>query len=220
MSQIYLPITASGLPGSVPTSFVTQAGTAVPVANVLNVLGAGGITTSGAGSTVTITGGSALASSFVTDSGTATPVGGVLNVVTPGGGTEGVMTSGAGNTITVTVIDTSVSGTATTVGATSTVLNVNVPVPLGSAISFRVNIVGNDTAGGVAIGGEALGTFKNFGGVVSVSGQVDTTINRDALLNTGTFSLIVSGTNVQVSVTGVAGHTIDWRGNIDTVSVT
>ena len=42
---------------SIPTSFVTQSGTAVPVGNVLNVVGSNGITTSGSGSTLTITGG-------------------------------------------------------------------------------------------------------------------------------------------------------------------
>ena len=56
MSQAGVLNLASGpVPPTVATSYVTNAGTAVPAANVLNVLGAGGTTTSGAGSTVTIT---------------------------------------------------------------------------------------------------------------------------------------------------------------------
>lgn len=55
MSQFIIGVTAGDLPPSVPESFVTNAGTAVPAANVLNVIGGAGITTSGAGSTVTIT---------------------------------------------------------------------------------------------------------------------------------------------------------------------
>jgi hypothetical protein len=55
MSQILGGGTGTGGGGNVPTSFVTNAGTAIPVANVLNVVGAGGTTTAGAGNTVTIT---------------------------------------------------------------------------------------------------------------------------------------------------------------------
>ena len=47
-------------PPAVATQYVTDAGTAVPAANILNVLGAGSTTTSGAGNTVTITSSSGL----------------------------------------------------------------------------------------------------------------------------------------------------------------
>lgn len=60
MSQIFKPLTSgSPLPPTIPTSFVTNSGTAVPAANVLNVLGstvAAGSTpfqSIGSGSTVT-----------------------------------------------------------------------------------------------------------------------------------------------------------------------
>lgn len=42
------------IPGSVAEAFVTDSGTAIPVLNVLNVVGTNGATTSGSGSTVTI----------------------------------------------------------------------------------------------------------------------------------------------------------------------
>ena len=43
------------IPGNVPTSFVTDSGTAIPSLNVLNVFGGTGATTSAAGNTITVT---------------------------------------------------------------------------------------------------------------------------------------------------------------------
>ena len=62
MSQIYKPLTSSGpIPPVIPTSFVTDSGTAVPAANILNILtndtssqNDNGIQDTGAGNTVTI----------------------------------------------------------------------------------------------------------------------------------------------------------------------
>jgi hypothetical protein len=55
LSQIYKILTSSGpIPSNIPTSFVTNSGTAVPLANVLNILGTAGTSTSGSGNTVTI----------------------------------------------------------------------------------------------------------------------------------------------------------------------
>lgn len=54
MSQAGILSVSSGiLPPSVPTSFTTDAGVAVPVANNLNDFGSGSITTTGVGATVT-----------------------------------------------------------------------------------------------------------------------------------------------------------------------
>jgi len=54
MSNITKRISSGSLPPNIPTSFVTDSGIAVPAANILNVLGDGRATTSGAGNTLTI----------------------------------------------------------------------------------------------------------------------------------------------------------------------
>lgn len=55
MSQFYQGVTSGSLPPAVPLQFTTDSGIAVPAANNLNVLGGSNTTTSGAGSTITIT---------------------------------------------------------------------------------------------------------------------------------------------------------------------
>lgn len=99
----------------------TDSGTATPVADTIEILGATGVTTSATGNTVTITGSE---EDYVTDSGTATSSGNAINIV---GGT-GVSTSGAGSTVTVTATATTPlsfptdSGTATPAANTLNVL--------------------------------------------------------------------------------------------------
>ena len=50
----YWVATNGNVPSNVPINFVTNFGTATSAANVINIVGAGGTTTSGSGNTVTI----------------------------------------------------------------------------------------------------------------------------------------------------------------------
>jgi hypothetical protein len=176
MSQFFVETTSGNLPPSVPTSFPTDSGTAIPVANV-------------------------------------------LNVVTPGGGTQGIMTTGAGNTITISLTDSVLTGTATTVGATTANINVLIPAPTSnSTVNIRASVAGYDQTTGLAVGAEMIGTVVNNAGVVHVIGTPDVTKNNDLGLALTNVDLSVSGTNVQVRVLGVAGKTIQWRAVIDAVT--
>src|SRR6187455_2476093 len=124
MSQAGKLNSAAGpVPPSVATSYQTDAGVAVPVANVLNVLGGEGIDTSGAGNTVTISGEDATAAAtagaankgiasfdsasftvtagFVTLNGSATNIASVNVDANTAPGTDPVLPNGSGQ-ITIT----------------------------------------------------------------------------------------------------------------------
>jgi len=136
------------LDGSVADQYTTDAGVAIPAAGNLNVLGAGGITTSGAGSTVTITAGATIPTSFVTDAGAATPAANILNVL---GGTL-CSTTGAGNTVTINVDATVASQYTTDSGvAVPAANNLNVFGGGGTSTSGAGSTITiNSTGGGLS----------------------------------------------------------------------
>lgn len=175
MSQFYQGVTSGSLPPSVPTSFVTDSGTAIPVGNILNVI-------TGVGAT----------------------------------------TTGAGNTITISLDNTILSGTASTTGFTTANINVNIPVPNNSTTSIRANIAGYDSTADIGVGGELLGAVRNTAGVLTVLGIPDKTKNNDAALSDTNWTLVISGTNALIQVTGTANgggvDVINWRAIIDIVS--
>lgn len=83
--------------GTVATSYVEDAGSAIPTGGVLNIIGGSGISTAGAGNTVTITATSAVPLHFTEDLGSAIPSANNLNIL----GGAGISTSGAGSTVTI-----------------------------------------------------------------------------------------------------------------------
>lgn len=182
------------LDGTVATSYVENSGTAIPSGNVLHVVGGAGITTSGAGNTITITGMSSVPLQFTEDTGTAIPSANNLNVF---GGT-GIKTSGSLSTVTIAV-DNSIVGetiTGNTGGALSpTAGNWNIVggtgvSTAGAGSTLTINVTGggftwvdvtgttqamaintgyvSDNAGLVTL---TLPTTAAFGSVISVVGK-------------------------------------------------
>ncbi len=155
--------------------------------------------------------------SFVTDSGTATPAGNVINVVTPGGGTQGIQTSapGSSNIILIT-LSSQITGTGTTIGATTADVITVTPTDLKS-FSIQCLIAGYDFANDEMLGGELLGNGRK-NGTVTILAVPDKTADQDAPLVAGTYDLVASGGNFVVRVTGVAGRTISWGARLNYVS--
>ncbi len=204
-------------PGSgAATSYVTDSGTATPLAGVLNMFGSTNITTSGAGNTVTIHLSGAVATEYDCNVGIAIPSGGILNVFGAG---FIVDTTGAGNTITISMNNdtngwTLIGGGAFPVFApiTSTGGTIAITHPAPNTINLETTGItpGADTfnadSGSAAF---AAGVLNIFGGSninTSASGNtvitnLDNSVSISGSLTTGT--TITAGTGMIVNAGGI-----------------
>jgi hypothetical protein len=158
MSQAgLLKIPTGSIPPSVPTSFVTNSGTAVPVANVLSILATNGVTDSGAGSTVTISGVNATTSTvgvasfnpldFTVTGGEVSLLSGSAAVQTLTGNSGGVIAPVLGNINTLGTGSITISGAGNTLTTQLTGLTANsVLYGLGTA---TIGLVASGTTGQV-----------------------------------------------------------------------
>lgn len=102
--------------------------------------------------------------------------------------------------------------TATTSDGGGQTQNVTLITPTNAtAITFKVTVVGYNSADDTAIGGEQIGLSRKSGGVVVVVGTNDTFDESDASLNTADWNVIASGATLVIQFVGVAGKSIAWR---------
>lgn len=204
------------LSGALSSSFPTDAGTATPAGGVLNIVGAGGTTTSGAGNTVTVTSGPTIPTSFVTDAGTATPAANILNVL---GGTS-ISTAGAGDTITIDAdADIATTYTCDAGSATPAANNLNV-VGGGSTTTTGAGdtITITSTGGGLswneitAVGPTAMSV--NMGYVANFTSRVQLTLPLTATF--GSVIWIVGKGSGGWQINQNAGQTIHSLDSITT----
>lgn len=152
-----------------------------------------------------------VATSYHTDDGDAVPAANILNILGQTG--SGITTSGAGNTVTINFVASDVVGNVTTVGAQTLTL---LSVPLGSSAgvyTVDIKIVAFCTAGPDANNGNGY----TVTGAVLTSGVTATKLGTEAIDEFEGIVAIVrpvfttSGNNAIITITGLAGDTINWR---------
>lgn len=135
--------------------------------------------------------------------------------LTSTGGT--ITVTGGVGTLNVDVVG-SMSGTTTTVGAVTGDV-ITFPIPSGQVASFDVLIVGNDAAGTLGMGYSLFACARNPSGTAILVGVPDLIVNEDGADSAAGATLIVSGANAIVQVTGVTGKTINWKATARIVNV-
>ena len=170
----------------IPTSFVTDSGTAIPLGNELEILGGPGIETSASGKTVTIslTGDSGGIDTVVTDSGAPGVVPDITGLANFFGG-EGIDVTGQGPGNTVTISGEDASST-------------NKGIASFDATDFTV-INGNVT---LASAGAGQTLTADTGGALSPS------LGNWNILGTGSLTTAGSGSSITNQLTGLTNHAV------------
>lgn len=110
------------------------------------------------------------------------------------------------------LVDPAVSGTVNTTNATATVVGAVVTAS-DSAIALDVLVLGRRTGGSSGAAGDCgayvlRAVAKNVAGTLTIVGQATTTIGESQA--GWDVAAVVSGTSLQVKVTGAANNNVSW----------
>lgn len=150
--------------------------------------------------------------SFVTDTGTAIPAANILRMVaidSTYNDIDGIIFVGSGNTVTL-MLTNRLQGTGSTVGAvTADIITFSLGATPGVyAVEFRLSAFESTTPAG--LGYSIFAAVRTTGAAASLIGTPDFIESEEAALAAADADIIVSGNNLIVRVTGVAGLTIKW----------
>ena len=156
---------------------------------------------------------------FDTQDGNAVPAANILivngfdstennnnGIITKGG----VVGTGTSNEVDI-VITNRLQGTGTTVGATTADL---VTFSLGAtpgSYNIEAKVIGFNASTPASTGFTVIGTVRTTGAAGALDGTPDETPIESIALITCDVDFIISGNNLIIRVTGVAGLTISWN---------
>lgn len=111
----------------------------------------------------------------------------------------------------------SASGTTITTGAvTGDVITFALNATTPKVYSFEVRIAGYNGSGSAGAGFKLFGACKTDGAAATIIDSVDKILSKDALLAGCDATVVASGNNAIVRVTGVAGLGISWTATMKT----
>ena len=207
MSQAGL-LDVEGSNPQIPTSFVTDAGTAVPLLNILEILGTNGITTSGAGNTVTIDG-SAI-SSGIESIGVDASTGPGTNPVLPTGPGMVTITGGqvASGVVGTNVIRTdSLAANTFTIEIQRSATSVATDITKNGVSHFNSADFSVDVNGFVSIVAGA-GSINSFIPDSGTSPVVPTGGGQVTMAGSGSITTVGGANTLTTQLTGLTNHAV------------
>ncbi len=108
----------------------------------------------------------------------------------------------------------SIGSPSTGSGSTTGAVTANIiTIPLGSVpgvYTIEARVAGFNASTPAGAGYQLIGMFRTTGLAASIIGSVERVANEEAALAAANATMVASGNNVLIQVTGVALLTIDW----------
>ncbi len=152
--------------------------------------------------------------SFTTDTlGPAVPLANELQILAADSTADvdnGIRTSGATNVVTIQVTNRA-TGTGSTTGAVTADLITLAAGGTAGCFFIETDVVGFETTGPAGRSEKVIGAVRTDAAATTLIDTPDSTCNSDTTLSAEIADIVVSGNNIIVRVTGVAGLTIGWN---------